>query len=200
MFSGGGLAFADAAVKRGEFAIAPAEGARPDLSGLSCRFDEIPAVRGLILSVLVMPAEARTAPRVRRVIEDVIRLTERDPGRVGTDAAGAAAARLAAAGARISRRARSAAPGAAVAAQSQAPGVDADRLSDLPLQHPRSAVSRPEKYMRELVQNSDFRKFDDTLRMVIDCTPALADEVERRWRLQPPPARCASACTARTRP
>jgi hypothetical protein len=36
----------------------------------------------------------------------------------------------------------------------------------------------PQKYMKELVENSDFRKFDDTLRMVIDCTPALADEVE----------------------
>jgi Protein of unknown function (DUF3095) len=36
----------------------------------------------------------------------------------------------------------------------------------------------PEKYARELVENSDFRKFDDTLRMVIDCTVALADEVE----------------------
>jgi hypothetical protein len=33
--------------------------------------------------------------------------------------------------------------------------------------------------MREVVENSDFRKFDDTLRLTIDCTPALADEVER---------------------
>ena len=37
----------------------------------------------------------------------------------------------------------------------------------------------PKKYARELVENSDFRKFDDTLRMVIDCTPALADEIEQ---------------------
>src|SRR5688572_11073288 len=37
----------------------------------------------------------------------------------------------------------------------------------------------PKKYAKELVENSDFRKFDDTLRMVIDCTPALADEIER---------------------
>ena len=37
----------------------------------------------------------------------------------------------------------------------------------------------PKKYLKELVENSDFRKFDDTLRMVIDCTPALADEIER---------------------
>src|SRR3989454_2634947 len=57
MFSGGGLGFADAAMKRGEFALAPApSGEQPDLSGLSCRFEEIPSTRGLILSVLVVPA------------------------------------------------------------------------------------------------------------------------------------------------
>ena len=47
MFSGGGLAWADAAVKRGEFAVAPAPpGSWPDLSGLSCRFEEFRARRG----------------------------------------------------------------------------------------------------------------------------------------------------------
>src|SRR5437868_14456619 len=57
MFSGGGLGWAEAAMKRGEFAVAAAPpGEQPDLSGLSCRFEEIPAVRGLILSVLVVPA------------------------------------------------------------------------------------------------------------------------------------------------
>src|ERR1700736_4420098 len=54
MFSGGGLGWAEAAMKRGEFAVAPApSGTQPDLSGLSCRFEEIPSVRGVILSVLV---------------------------------------------------------------------------------------------------------------------------------------------------
>jgi len=37
----------------------------------------------------------------------------------------------------------------------------------------------PAKYTSELVDNSDFRKFDDSLRMVLDCTPELADEIER---------------------
>src|SRR5579872_5764794 len=42
MFSGGGLAWADGAIKRGDFAVAPApEGTWPDLNGLSCRFQEI---------------------------------------------------------------------------------------------------------------------------------------------------------------
>src|SRR5512147_2767815 len=43
MFAGGGLGWAEAAMKRGEFAIEPApSGTQPDLSGLSCRFEEIP--------------------------------------------------------------------------------------------------------------------------------------------------------------
>src|SRR6266404_6408207 len=46
MFSGGGLGWAEAAMKRGEFAVAPAPtGTQPDLTGLSCRFEEIPSVR-----------------------------------------------------------------------------------------------------------------------------------------------------------
>jgi hypothetical protein len=38
----------------------------------------------------------------------------------------------------------------------------------------------PATYMRQLVDNSDFRKYDDALRMVIDCTPALARVIEAR--------------------
>src|SRR5436190_13186533 len=57
MFSGGGLGWAEAAMKRGEFAVPAApSGTQPDLTGLSCRFEEMPSARGLILSVLVVPA------------------------------------------------------------------------------------------------------------------------------------------------
>jgi Protein of unknown function (DUF3095) len=38
----------------------------------------------------------------------------------------------------------------------------------------------PAVYRREVVENSDFRKFDDNLRMTLDCTPALADRIEQR--------------------
>ena len=40
----------------------------------------------------------------------------------------------------------------------------------------------PSKYTRELIDNSDFRKFDDALRMVLDCTPALAEEIEQHLK------------------
>ena len=32
--------------------------------------------------------------------------------------------------------------------------------------------------MSEVVANSDFRKFDDALRMVVDCSPGMAQKIE----------------------
>src|SRR3984893_14964096 len=67
MFSGGGLGWAEAAMKRGEFAVPVAPpGTQPDLSGLSCRFEEIPSVRGLILSVLVLPGQGAEPAAFRK--------------------------------------------------------------------------------------------------------------------------------------
>src|SRR6202049_2805439 len=80
MFSGGGLGWAETAMKRGEFAVPAAPpGTQPDLTGLSCRFEEIPSVRGLILSVLVVPARDADPLAFRNLIEDIITLVERSP-------------------------------------------------------------------------------------------------------------------------
>src|ERR1700720_4509914 len=80
MFSGGGLGWAETAMKRGEFSVDVAPpGTQPDLTGLSCRFEEIPSVRGLILSVLVVPAKGADPASFRKVIEDIITLVEGSP-------------------------------------------------------------------------------------------------------------------------
>src|SRR5258708_27398080 len=80
MFSGGGLGWAETAMKLGEFALPAApSGTQPDLTGLSCRFEEIPSVRGLILSVLVVPARGSDPGAFRKLIEDIIALVERSP-------------------------------------------------------------------------------------------------------------------------
>jgi DUF3095 family protein len=41
-----------------------------------------------------------------------------------------------------------------------------------------SAALFQKKYTREVVENSDFRKFDDSLRMVLDCSPELAANID----------------------
>ncbi|MGB8046049.1 MAG: DUF3095 family protein, partial [Pseudolabrys sp.] len=62
MFSGGGMAWADAAMKRDEIGVPPAPpGSHPDLSGLSCRYELIPSQRGQVLSLVVAPG-ARADP------------------------------------------------------------------------------------------------------------------------------------------
>ena len=37
----------------------------------------------------------------------------------------------------------------------------------------------PKNYVRQVVENSDFRKYDDGLRMILDCSPQLAEALER---------------------
>jgi hypothetical protein len=182
MFSGGGLTWADSAMKQGQFVVAPAApGTRPDLSGLSCRWDDIPAVHGLILSLIVAPV-AQGDPAFREFVGDLLADLE--------------------ASSEVARPIPDAAPGMSW----PPPGVDlearASRRADESFFMRRLKVLSstllayvvmklgirvgdfdPARYRREVVENSDFRKFDDNLRMTLDCTPAFADRIERRLAL-----------------
>ena len=180
MFSGGGLSWAEAAMKRGEFAVeAASPGAQPDLSGLSCRFEEIPAARGLILSVLVLPVPGGNAAAFRRLIEDIVSLVERSPDSGRPVPPGGPALRWPPAGAEFEARARR---GGSLFKRRAA--VLAHTLFAYLIMRFGIRVGGfvPKTYVRQVVENSDFRKFDDGLRMVLDCTPAL--EVSLRERLE----------------
>jgi hypothetical protein len=179
MFAGGGLAWADAAVKAGEFAVPAApSGAHPDLSGLSCRFEEIPAVRGIILSILVTPVAGAKAEDIRRVVESIIGLTERNPDASGPIPQEAPRLRWPPRGLDLEARAQRRAGESLILRKAKL--LVWTLMSYLIFRFGIAAGGfSPQKYLKELVENSDFRKFDDTLRMVIDCTPELADEIER---------------------
>ena len=56
---------------------------------------------------------------------------------------------------------------------------------------------RSDVYRRQLVENSDFRKFDDGLRMTLDCTPALADRSGDLLIAAEQEASRATGCTGR---
>ena len=79
MFSGGGLAYAERRMKEGAFAIPPAPpGTMPDLSGLTCRFDEIMPERGVILSLIVLPGAEADPAAFNALIGKVLALAEED--------------------------------------------------------------------------------------------------------------------------
>jgi hypothetical protein len=177
MFSGGGLAWADAAVKRGEFAIAAAPpGTWPDLTGLSCRFEQFRATRGLILSVLIVPAPGADPAAFRALIEDIVALVEQSPDAGRPLPPGGPQMRWPPQGVALEIRA---APGdrrwrrATVLAKTF--------LYFLIMRFGiRVGSFVPATYLRQVMENSDFRKYDDGLRMILDCTPDLADTLDRR--------------------
>jgi hypothetical protein len=178
MFSGGGLGWAEAAMKRGEFAVPVAPpGTQPDLSGLSCRFEEMPAMRGLILSVLVLPAQGADPAAYRRLIEDIVALVERSPDQGRPVPPGGPPLRWPPAGVEFEARARRG--GALLTRRLQ---VFAWTLFYYFVMRFSIKVGGfvPNIYVQQVVENSDFRKYDDGLRMVLDCTPDLERELSAR--------------------
>ena len=73
MFSGGGLTWFEAQAKNGRYAlpVAPPD-ARPDLSGLSCRWGVAPARNGVVLSVIVAPRG--DDPRFTSLVGEIVKM------------------------------------------------------------------------------------------------------------------------------
>src|SRR6201986_4940407 len=157
MFSGGGLGWAEAAMKRGEFAVSPAPpGTQPDLSGLSCRFEEIPAARGLILAVLVMPVEGADPAAYRKLIEDIVALVERSPDSGRPVPLSGPPLRWPPAGVEFEARAKRGGP-----LFRRRLGVFAWTLLYYFIMRFGIKIGGfvPQTYVQQLVENSDFRKY-----------------------------------------
>lgn len=176
VISGGGLAWAETQIKAGHFALAPAPGSRPDLTGLSCRWQPMQASNGTILSLIVQQAPGATQPAFAAIVRDVLAELERKdrqghpvpvmgpsfrwpPGGLALEAR-ASAGRLG----RWPRQAR----------------LWAETLLALALFRTGQRLGGfyPGKYRRQIALNSDYRKFDDGLRMTVDCDIPTADRIE----------------------
>jgi hypothetical protein len=177
MFAGGGLTWFDAAAKRGAYALPQAEpGARPDLSGLSCRWGVAPAKHGLVLSLIVAPRgnDARFATLINEIVKSSLAAASERPVTLMSLQPGS--------------------PGKAIALETRV-----KKASGLSQAKARIAAIRgyciaiflhsfklkvgrfdAATYASELVANADFRKFDDGLRMTLDCSPEFADALEAR--------------------
>ena len=180
MFSGGGLEWADGAMRRGEFAVVPPPpGVRPDLTGLSCRFEEMPAARGLVLSLLIVAASGANPDAFRAVIEDIVSVVAKSPDMSNPVPLAGLRLRWPPAGAGLEARA---ARNAGIPLVVRRGALLARTLIYYFILRYGIRVGRfvPATYLQQVVENSDFRKFADGLRMVLDCTPDLADAIEKR--------------------
>ncbi|MEL7258683.1 MAG: DUF3095 family protein, partial [Pseudomonadota bacterium] len=168
MFCGGGLNWAEMQMKAGEHPIPEATpGATPDLTGLSCRWSHMPSKNGVIMSVIVMPHDDVAWPRftefVLRVL-DRISLLEANGHPAAKDGPGVSWPPI---GAKLEAHAqrRQGSLGKArrkalfesfvawilIKTGLKVGGFDARR------------------YRRVVGENADFRKFEDGLKMTLDC-------------------------------
>nr|WP_203566042.1 DUF3095 family protein [Aurantimonas aggregata] len=181
MFDGGGLAFAERCMKQGRYRISPAEGdaARPNLDGLSCRFSAMPAKRGLVLSVIAVPA-AEPGAAFAALVHDLLALAAEGGDGANPVPAGGPPLHWPTAGMAIEARTAAAATGRPLWLSRLSVGLRS-LLAHLTFRSGvRIGVFEPDRYRTELAGNSDFRKFDDGLRMTLDCTLDLADRISVR--------------------
>ena len=178
MFSGGGLAWAEAQMKAGDYTV-PASGpeALPDLTGLSCRWSNSSARHGQIVSLVIQPTSESN---------------ERDFAELARSVLSAAEAL---------ERAGHPVPENGPPMRWPPPGVDLDAhvsragrnlaFHKLRLLGENLLIGllfktglrlgnfEPDHYQRMVSRNSDFRKFDDGLKMTLDCDAETLSNITR---------------------
>lgn len=186
MFSGQGVGWAESEMKSGRFLLEPApEGASPDLTGLSCRWTPIENTRGCILSLMVAPVGDVANPAFAEVAGKVIArvgtyereghpVPEKGPGFNWPPEGLELEARASKGEKKLSAQRRSLRLITMIAWV-----LDKTRL--------KLGKFDPVAYRVNTSLNTDYRKFDDVLRMTVDCDPAtvadlrvLLDEAEGR--------------------
>ncbi|CAN7698692.1 DUF3095 domain-containing protein [Phyllobacterium sp. LjRoot231] len=177
MFAGGGASWAEAQMKGGRYAVEPASsGTRPDLTGLSCRWNPIEARNGEIVSIIAVPGTSGASAQFQMLVADIIAVAaeqsrgshplpaEGPPISLATKGVDAEARATAPIGKRFSRK-------LAIIGQI-ALTFALDRLGLT------AGGFDPKRYKVELSQNSDFRKFDDGLKMTIDIDAGRLSRIE----------------------
>lgn len=181
MFFGGGTSWAERQMKAGNFIVeAAAPEARPDLTGLSCRWNPIKAHNGEIVSIIAVPGNSGNSAKFQQLVADIIAISREQSRDAHPVPVEGPTPSLIFDGADIEARA-SAAPAdrwrrkLAVSLQIVAVYI----LDKFGL---RVATFDAKVYRRDLAANSDFRKFDDGLKMTIDVDAAQLSRIEARLR------------------
>jgi hypothetical protein len=181
VFTGGGIEIAEQWIKSGDEYLlrhSPEDNV-PDLSGLSCRWEPLASQNGIMLSLLM---QARTGDDVanadlyRRLIKDIAGITDPADGQVKPVCDANMKIRWppsnlhAEIKATLGHRNRG----------WHAFGLYVNSLLHWALDRFDITAGgyRGRQYRVELRDNTDYRRFDDTLRILIDCKPAQAAAIE----------------------
>lgn len=167
MFAGGGGSWAEKQMKEGNYAIEPAPaGARPDLTGLSCRWNPIESSNGEIASIIAVPGERGVTPEFRQLVSDVVAISTEQSRDAHPVPADGPALGFSLKG--INREVRATAPHAGRLRQRIIIMLQIALTVVLHKLNLKFGSFDARLYKRDVAGNSDFRKFDDGLKMTLD--------------------------------
>lgn len=179
MFAGGGASWAEAEMKAGRYRVLPAPaGTRPDLTGLSCRWDPIEARHGEIVSVIAVPNGVDSLPGFAVLVADLVALANEEergghPVPLTGPPLGFPPAGLDIEARALAPKGRRLIPKLWILLQlvlskySEKTGRSLGRFN-------------ASNYKQDVANNSDFRKFDDGLKMTIDVDASTLSKMEQR--------------------
>lgn len=167
MFVGGGTSWAERQMKAGNYGIAPAQpGQRPDLTGLSCRWNPISARNGEIVSVIAVPEPHGNDAEFQKLVADIIAIAAEQNREGHPIPADGPEIALTVKGVNIEAKATSK-PGGRLLRKL---AITAQIVLTVVL-HKLGLVLGTfdaRRYRSSVAANSDFRKFDDGLKMTVD--------------------------------
>lgn len=177
MFAGGGSAWAEAQMKQGRFAIPMAPiGSRADLTGLSCRWNPITSRNGQIVSIIAVPLAVASAEAFRALVADVVAVANKAGGLGNPLPPEGPVPHLTLGGVDSETNAR-APRGTRLLARIK---VLVSIAMTVLLYRTNLTLGgfNAREYVRQMTRNTDFRKFDDGLKMTIDINAAGLAEIE----------------------
>lgn len=167
MFAGGGASWAEARMKVGEFSVPKApSNSRPDLNGLSCRWSPIPSRHGEIVSVIAVPADGGDAAAFRDLIRNIVAIAsseERGGHPVPAEGPKPGLTRQS-----LDLEARARAPKGHRLKPRLKAIMEYMLGNGLAWLNMKLGDFDGRRYKTDVSDNSDFRKFDDGLKMTID--------------------------------
>jgi hypothetical protein len=178
MLAGGGAAWAEAQMKQGRFAVATAPpGSKPDLTGLSCRWNPIESQNGQIVSIIAAQGENGSSREFEALIAEIIGIASGFGNASNPVPEEGPRPRFYLGGLTAEVYAR------AAKGQRLRAGVKVvfEILMTLLSYWTNATIGgfNARDYGRELGRNSDFRKYDDGLKMTIDIDDASFQKIER---------------------
>lgn len=177
MIAGGGVAWAEKALKSGEIELPDApKGSRPDLTGLSCRWAPINSKSGVILSVLAEPVSVVSMFGYTKAVETVLDMLDTAPRNGHPVPNDGPDFPLLSEGIKAEVSARGLGESAFLTWLTIRLVTFFGYFLNATGMKARSFDMR--RYRRVVSRNSDFRKFEDGLRLTVDVEEELADKIE----------------------